>query len=321
VILEVEKNPKGLEDEYLRCLNICFPGWGGREAYAWAFERKCGAQPADTMLLRLDGRLLAGSAVTYRPVRVRSGRTVLAGIMTGSWTLPEARGQGCFTRIIRESVALTAARGGALLLAFVTADNKSCSRLIKAGSGLTPTSYLFSTPETPCPDSDLDIVESTAHQDAFEDFARARSRDAFVVYPSVETWKDQIFNRPNPVTLLHLGGEAWAALESGSADRLQMLVPGRLPVSQCFASLLRQSLSQGRKFVGFTTDPALREAAQSLGAGIAPGYITALIADGAALAGALAVHSPWPCADSTPLARPECPWFIGRLEFQCGDRM
>ena len=59
-----------------------FGQWGDRDAYRWDFEREVGARPADLMVLRDHGQILAGSAVSYRTVSLGDDR-ILIGIMTG----------------------------------------------------------------------------------------------------------------------------------------------------------------------------------------------------------------------------------------------
>lgn len=61
----------------------------------------------DYLLLKAEGAVLAGSGISYRQLLLRNGQATTAGIMAGSWTLPEARGRGCCTRIIEESASIT----------------------------------------------------------------------------------------------------------------------------------------------------------------------------------------------------------------------
>ena len=119
-MITVAVNPNGIAEEYLKCLNVCFSGWGDRQKYDWYFRRKTAYPDADLMILKQDNNLAAGSAVTYRRVAFANDSEVTVGIMTGSWTLPQFRNQGCFARIIEESLRLTALKGGALLLGFLT---------------------------------------------------------------------------------------------------------------------------------------------------------------------------------------------------------
>lgn len=325
-MVDVEVNPVGFEDETLRGLNICFPGWGGRELYNWCFRREVGACAADTLVLRENGCLLAGSAVTYRQVRLRGGRTVLAGIMTGSWTLPESRGRGCFSRIIDVSLELTRGHRGALLLAFVTQDNKSYSRLAKAGAGLFPSNYVSSLPETPLVSNTPEVVEVAPDpavlRTAYQAYLAARRADACVMYPDVDTWASQLVHRPRPTRLLRLGKGSWAAVEEhGSVDKIQFLVPGALGLGHCLAALLSRAQSRGQRLSLFSMSQELRDTGTLLGLRSAPGYLTALVGTPAVLAEALRVDEPWDHPDSTLLAEPESPFYLGRWEFQSGDRM
>ena len=129
------------EERYLESLNRCFPAWGGREMFDWCFTRESAGLRPDVMTLHAGGGAVAGTANTYRRIRLPNGKTLVAGIMTGSWTLPESRGLGAFTRLIGESLDLAASRGAGLLLAFVTRTNGSTGRLRDAGAALFPTWY------------------------------------------------------------------------------------------------------------------------------------------------------------------------------------
>ena len=126
------------ERKYLESLNVCFPQWGGREMFDWCFSRSSGGLRPDLMTLHADGRAVAGTANTYRRMRMPNGQPMTVGIMTGSWTLPESRGRGAFTRIIAESKTLAAERGAGLLLGFYARTNPSAGRLAAAGSALFP---------------------------------------------------------------------------------------------------------------------------------------------------------------------------------------
>ncbi len=148
IVTTVHINPQGVDDEYLECLNLCFGNWGDRRIFDWYFRRKTGFPDPDLIVLKKNGQIMAGSAVTYRRVALLNGNEIGVGIMTGSWTLPHFRGRGCFTRMVKESLHLTAQKDGSLLLAFVTEDNASLRQLTKAGAALFGSSYIFSTPRT-----------------------------------------------------------------------------------------------------------------------------------------------------------------------------
>ena len=90
-MITVHVNPPAIQDEYLRCLNTVFGNWGDAEKYFWYFQRKTSFPDPDLMVLKERDRTLAGSAVSYRQIRFPNGGDAVIGIMTGSWTLPEAR--------------------------------------------------------------------------------------------------------------------------------------------------------------------------------------------------------------------------------------
>ena len=126
-------NPENYETNYLNYLNTCFPNWGNKTTFDWIFNRKCGLKKADFLILKDDNdQVIAGSAVTYRKLKLADKSIVDIGIMTGSWTLPEARGKGCFSQIIEESKIICSKNKVSYLTAFVTDINASYRRLKEA---------------------------------------------------------------------------------------------------------------------------------------------------------------------------------------------
>jgi GNAT superfamily N-acetyltransferase len=326
--VDVEVNVPGIAAEYLTGLNRCFPDWGGPDTYLWAFERIVGAASPDLMGLRHDQRLVAGSAVSYRQVALASGAKMEVGIMTGSWTLPEARGQGYFTRMIEESLRLANQRRAALLLAFVTEDNPSARRLTAAGSARFPTSYLFSTPDTPLPGSSLEPRALSDVDNSLGDIMSIREMEQTgftrFVYPTSDVWRSQFVERPGNIDVLALGGGAWCVLEhSRKSDRVQLIVVDRasgVSLGACLRGLLRQAVRRSRQLFLFTTQPAVAEEGQRLGLTLKPGFLTALIANESALREALRIDASRPLRGSAELANPDSPWFLGHWDLQSGDR-
>ncbi len=318
-MLTCEINPTGVADEYLAAVNRCFPGWGDRSQFAWVFGRAVGAPIADLMILRRDGVLLAGSGVSYRWVQ-RGDQRMLVGIMTGSWTLPEARGQGCFMRVIAESVELTVRRGGALLLAFVTEANASYRRLRDAGAALFETQYLFA--EAPAASSlAVGPVEiDTAAQAAL--FARHAARSRWSVAYDLPGWRSQLLARGRPTEVVRAGREGMAILElAGGSERLLAAYAGpREPFDALISSLAARAAKHGRRLVMFAADAQLADAARAAGLTRKAGFITALAADAAALAAALGRAEPW-AGRHADLADPASPWYLGNFGFHDGDRM
>lgn len=274
--MNVEINPAGTEALYLECLNRCFPGWGGPSQFEWAFKRVVGGPPADLMLLREGDELIAGSAVSYRRVRTRQGREGLVGIMTGSWTLPAARGRGAFTRIIDESVRLTRQHGGAALLAFVTETNASFRRLEAAGSTLFPTRYVSSPLGLEAPARPF--VERAATADDAARFTHVAGTTHFA-YPSSADWAGQLLQRPTPPTLVEHAGAVALVETHGDFDRLQALgAADDVAREALVAACLHRAVTRGKRLFFFETQLARAARWEQLGLTAAPGYLTALAA-------------------------------------------
>ena len=156
---------------YLAGLHSAFPGWGDERRFAWCFERALAGRTPDLLLLHDGDVTIAGSAVTYRMLQLRDGSQVRTGIMTASWTLPEGRGRGAFSRMIGASRELSP-----LLLAFVTAENASRRRLDAAGALAVPSFYCRRATSLPM----------------------RRDRAARFVYEP-EEWRSQFLDRPEAV--------------------------------------------------------------------------------------------------------------------------
>jgi hypothetical protein len=278
--LDLEVNPPNMEAAYLSGLNRCFADWGGGREYRWEFAREVGAPPADLLVLRDAGALAAGSAVVYRTVRTGQGDCIV-GVMSGSWTLPEARGRGAFSRVIVESRRLVAEHGGAALIAFVTHDNASRRRLVAAGCREVPTHYLFSTPDTPQPAGSPEVRPG---QLDLESLYRAHLQwvdgvaGAHLVYPSAAVWAGQFLERPLPVERVSVSGCQALVERSRTADRVLWLV-GSEP-GPALAGLLGRALGAGRQLFLFSVEARVAEAATGLGMEMKPGSITVLPASG-----------------------------------------
>jgi hypothetical protein len=284
--LDLEVNPPGSIDEYLAGVNRCFTGWGGDAEYRWAFVRAVGAPPADLLVLRDGPALVAGSAVVYRTVGTERG-DVLVGIMSGSWTLPEARGRGAFSRLIVESQRLVAAHDGAALIAFVTHDNASRRRLVAAGCREVPSHYLFSTADTTGPHAAPAVATTPVDVEALYRAHMAwveAGRGAHPRYASAAEWAGQYVLRPLPVEHVAVGGCEALIERSPSSDRVLWLVGG--DPGAALAGLLDRALRSGRQLFLYSMDDAVVEAANRLGLTDKPGSLTVLDVPGGPGAGA-----------------------------------
>lgn len=327
-MLLVELNPRDAAEQHLSGLQRCFAGWGDQENFRWAFDRRVDGPNADVLLVESDGGVVAGSAVTYRQLRLASGSTVLAGIMTGSWTLPEARGMGCFTRIIEESRAVAAERGAGLLLAFVTGTNPSGRRLRAAGAGDFPTWYCSAEPTPAAPRGvwASAVVEPVVPVALPALVRRAAVGHTAVTYGTNAAWAMQFVGRPGGGEVLRLdddGNDGFAVVEhSSSSDRLHLLlVADRTARRRALRTLGAAAAADGRQLFCFTSSQDVADDSAAVGMTVQRGSLMALRAEAAVLARAMGVEARRPDGGDADLADPSSPWYLGPWAVHGGDRM
>lgn len=316
-----------MDDEYLNCLNFCFVNWGDRRKFDWYFRRKTAYPEADLMILKKDGELAAGSAVTYRTVAFTNDSEVTVGIMTGAWTLPQFRNQGYFARIIEESLRLTALKGGALLLGFAVDDRSSFRQLVRAGSALVPCSYIFSTAQTRCPEtkSRPSLVKKSSRIIAdlsAKLYASGKGSSRFI-YPSEQEFASQFIHRPGETEIFVDDYGNYGIIEkTEDTDILQLYLTGsddESGMTESIARFLANALGRRRKLFLYSARPAIAHLSRKLGLEVKAGYLTVLIADGSRLRDALKLSEP--LIEHTPLlTRADSDWFLGNWNLQGGDR-
>ena len=317
-------NPPGIEDDYLRCLNTCFPGWGDRRTFDWYFKR---TSPADLIIFQKNVRMASGSALTYRRLMLPNGKFVKAAIMTGSWTLPDFRRQGLFSMTIDESLKLAAKRGAALLLAFVTEDNASFRRLASAGAGLLRTWYLFSTKDTP----QVETTKRFHHvnkgervvQSMWDLFEHNNQSFCRFGYADAAEFEAQFLCRPFGTTEILRNDDGWFGIREikETVEQLQLLLASGA-VGSLRAQLgwfLNHALRNRRQLFMFSSNERVAKAAAEIGLKNKAGYLTVLIADSVQLGDAIGVFGDTPLSPRA-LTQPETPWFLGRLSMAGGDR-
>jgi GNAT superfamily N-acetyltransferase len=213
--------------EYLDGANRAFGGWGDEARFRWAFR-------GDAEIVFLDR--VAASGITYRTLR--GGHPV--AIMTGSWTLPEARGRGAFTQMI-EATREAARERGAVVFGFVRQDNASARRLEEAGAAMIPTFYCRSISSGG--QALLPVIE--------EDLGQAgvpvlQFPSSFVYSPA--EWRAQFLERPNAqIDCIGRRGE-WAAIVERVDDFDRVLAvsdPAALP------ELAARAHASGRRLFWF----------------------------------------------------------------------
>lgn len=273
VTLRCGLNSQEERETYLSALNQCFPGWGDHAHWAWCFDRSVAGRTADVLQAFASGSIVAGSAVTYRHVRRSDGAVSLAGIMTGSWTLPAARGTGVFTRMIAASIDVAGTRGAGALLAFVTAANPSRRRLEEAGASLTPSFYCRAGDARGFIDPRVRDVQPPPGLD----LRGANDGPACTFAYTSEEWRGQFVERPGNVRLLEVPGR-WAAVVeyAGAFERLHALRVVAGTFIDAIDALTAHARAHARQLFVFTTSPVDASTLRGRAFDITDGFLTEL---------------------------------------------
>lgn len=327
-MITLQINPRGMDDEYLKFLNVCFGGWGDRQKFDWYFRRRTAHPETDLIILKQDNDLAACSAVTYRKVAFPNDGEVTVGIVTGACTHPSFRKQGYFVRLIEESVKLTAAKGAALLLGFVVGDGGSYRQMERIGSALFPCSYIFSTGQTKRPTVRSELNHSR-ESNGFrsEMFARLSARGlgySRFMYASEQEFDSQFIHRSGETAVFNDDSGNCGIIErAGDTDILQLYLAGvddELSISGGLAGLLDQSLSVGRKLFLYSSQPAIASLSRNLGLEVKAGYLTVNVASESRLRDALGCPEGAALKNDSQLAEAGSAWFLGSWNLQSGDR-
>ena len=241
---------------YLEGLNACFPGWGDGVSFDWCFQRTAGAAPADLFVAEEDGRLIAGSAITYRMFRRPDGGVEPVGCMTGSWTLRAARGRGLFQRMIEDSKMQARRRGCRLLIAFASAGKASRPGLLAAGAVPIEAAFLASPDDGPTA-----ALERAGVDAAVAAFAgRGPEGGSLSIAYRAGDWRGQMVDRPHPVECWRLGDGLIAVVErtgTGVDRLLDVSCRGREPFLAAVERAAALSRSAGRRLSVYSLDQAV----------------------------------------------------------------
>ncbi|MDT5062511.1 MAG: hypothetical protein QOH63_2970 [Acidobacteriota bacterium] len=326
-MISLHINPPGVEEEYLKCLNLCFGGWGDLRKYDWYFRRNTPYPDADLLTFKRDDELVAGSAVTYRKVALPNDCEIIVGIMTGAWTLPQFRNQGYFARLIEESLQLTARKGGALLLGFAVEERSSFRQLARAGSALFPGSYIFSTPRTEAHNSKSRLTrvkKSGPVISRLQEWLRASNKGySRFVYASEQDFYSQFIDRPGDTEILTDDHGNFGIIERTADTNLLQLcltAPDETYPALLIEALIKDALGNGRKLFLYSTQSGINHLARGLGLEVKTGYVTVLISDESRLSEALKLGATSKIEDTSVLAQADSQWFLGNWNIQSGDR-
>lgn len=282
-MISVELNPAGIKPDYLAGLNRCFDHWGGEERFKWAVRRAFEGQLPDLLVVREEGRLVAGSGIIYRNVRIGKTKQVRVAIMSGSWTLPEARRRGHFERMIEMSQQYAAERGATRLLAFVTEQNPSYRRLVSAGAAQWETHYLQIAAEAIGSRYDsVPSVQPIADEtrmmkrilDQAEDIPDETARFVYCA----DDWAAQYLHRPNRTESLALNDDGIAVIEKTKETDsiLYLSCPGDASFMNTLSALYLYAAARGHTLMFFTSSVQQAMDAIALGMKRIPGYLMAL---------------------------------------------
>ena len=278
---ELQINPPNVDDEYLECLNQAYGNWGDKQQFNWYFRRQTIFPAADLFVIREDGKLAAGSGITYCRLQLQDEAEMSAGIITGAWTLPQYCGRGFYYRLIEESQRYAASRNVEVLFGYVTADNPGFRQLQSLGAIPFPSFYIFSTESTPIPktDSTLERIEPSEKivAEMFERFAESGKGFARFTYPSARDFSAQFLERPHETEILSNRNGDFAVIEKkAETNLLQLYLPRD---KNNLIDLVAYTLRQNRKFFTFTMQEEVASLAKNLGLGIKGGFLTVFLTD------------------------------------------
>ncbi len=243
-------NPQGVEQAYLEALQGNFGGWGGPAEFDWWFKRPAGATAADLLVLTTGGdTLVAGTAVTYRRLRMAGERRDVVGLLTGAWTAIQHRGQGCFSHLIERARAVAGQRGATTLLAFCSEGHPARGPVAKASVEESETWHVPGGGGAPSPDRRQKRPTNAALHRWFHE----NRVGAGIDYPSEVFMEQALLNDPS-TRVSEAPGGLWGILASDmSGGGVQAVVAEDLmPDPIAVAAALRVW-----RLPAFTTDPVV----------------------------------------------------------------
>lgn len=214
-------NPENYELKYLEHLNFCFPNWGQMEQYDWAFTRSVGNHESDILLLTNEhDEVIAGSGITYRTIKTKQGNVLNIGTFTGSWTLPQARGRGCFSQIIQEFLNLCKEKGVDYLTAFVTESNASYRRFESIGSHTLQADNILSNQSIEYQTSNIPVKSVEINPDLlFDNYCDFSNHNGGYFYTK-EEFLGQYINRNQEVYSVQLENNIFLIEENDTTVRI-----------------------------------------------------------------------------------------------------
>ncbi len=304
----VVENPRGVEAEYQKGLEVCFPGRWNAALYHWYLKRPFGSRYPDITAVVDDGKLVAGMGINYRRLLSPDQRVIDIAVFTAAWALPEHRGRWHFARLIGTARRIARERGCVAALSFVTDDNASAVVLRRAGAESVPTHYLFAPPiatSVPKRHRRPKRLEALARRPDRTELVSSGHHDAIEFeYRTHAEWRDQIMGRPSPTSTWAVGENRVVLEHTATTDRVQFIC-GPDDHAATLAVLARMARHRNRRFFHFTTMPEVGQRSREHGMEARSGHIMVLDLDSS---------SSGECASIRALLT--APWRV-----QAGDRM
>lgn len=277
--MKADINPPNFRQKFIDFTKESFNSSYDSNTYKWMFERKVGKVESDIIVLRNDNEIIAGSGLTYRQLILPNKQIIDIAIMTSSWTLPGARGMGCFSNIIEFSQEIAFKKNIHCLTAFVTEENASSRRLKNAGSQLIPAYYLFSSFNTQSNKQKLNVCKIKNNQEYAKIFAIRKAmlnNDISFYYNNQIEFESQFINRYLRTEVLQLNDNYAIIEETSDIIKLLLLTfDNKVSFIESIKSLVQWcKVEKNKKLLYYTTDSDLCNECKTLKFDVLNGYFT-----------------------------------------------
>lgn len=265
-MIGVAINEQGIDEAFLRGLQICFPGAWSEASFRWHFRRRFAGRDPDTLAILDCGVPVAGLGLNYRQLAKSDGEVIDVAVITAAWTLPRDRGRGYLLRLLRVVSPRARERGCRAVLSFMTADNASAVLVRRAGGWSVPTFYLTTAAS----------ADEPSYEDSSPPVANDRPSSAPEIsfhYASPEDWRSQFVDRPLPTEHIASGDTTAVVERAPVADRLLMLLTRPDGAADALEACARSARNAGRDFFHVTMSAALARASRSRGLTVRPGHL------------------------------------------------
>lgn len=267
-------NPPNFKEKYIGFLNQCFPNWGSDSQYAWAFERKVGKHSSDIVLLaNEEDEIIAGSGLSFRMIKTAEGLQYDIAIFTGSWTLPNARGRGCFTEIIGLFEKICKEKNVPFLTAFVTESNGSYRRFVDLDYYCLEANNILSneSPFENAEEFEIQFFENDYPVDFYDIYTNIVKAKTAFYYTKVE-FDNQYVNRINQTAAVRIENNWFLVEENASTFRILFSKEVNLSHIKALANYVLKI--KNKKTMFFSTDKNTIAKCEAENFNVIKGYFT-----------------------------------------------